>query len=236
MINKIEANSSELFRNKEGLVTFLNPYSYVVARNNKEVYSEFDHIYADGVLLSMATTFLLRRTERISFDFTSIACDVFEYACRSGQDIYIVGSTAENVAKAVEVFRQRYPKLIISGARDGFFNDLSRREFVREIVEVQPKIIIVGMGAPLQEQLLIDLKKAGWKGWGFTCGGFLHQTAKFEGDYYPVLINKLNLRWLYRMYDEPKLIKRYFFYYPLFAVCFLCDWASHQRKRLFNNL
>ena len=75
------------------------------------------------------------------------------------------------------------------------------------------------MGTPLQEQFLIDLQKSGWVGKGYTCGGFLHQTANGI-QYYPKWINRLGLRAFYRMYDEPQLIKRYFIDYPQ-AICII---------------
>ncbi|KJK09786.1 WecB/TagA/CpsF family glycosyltransferase [Pseudomonas tussilaginis] len=233
LIDKIAKDKSGLFSSGKGIVTFLNPYSYLVARKNTTLYESFDSIFADGALLSAMLTLLSGRTQRISFDFTSIAQDVFEYARSHDLDVFVVGSTQENVSKSVGVFRERFPGLIISGSRDGYFDSLSRQVFIKEMVQVQPKIIIVGMGAPLQEVLLKDLKLAGWEGLGFTCGGFLHQTAKFEGDYYPSVMDKLNLRWLYRMYDEPKLIKRYVISYPIFLVYFCVDALSSKLKRLF---
>lgn len=200
----------------------------MLARKHKGLYEEFDFIFADGVLLSSMLSFLLRPTNRISFDFTSIATDVFQYACESNQDVYFVGSTSECVEAAVAVFRKRFPNLIVNGYRNGFFDEHTYGLFIDEMVQRQPSILIVGMGAPLQEKLLVDLKRAGWLGLGFTCGGFLHQTAKFDGDYYPSIMNRLNLRWLYRIYDEPKLARRYVVYYPRFIVLFVWDWVRFR--------
>ena len=89
------------------------------------------------------------------------------------------------------------------------------------------------MGTPLQEKFLIDLKKNGWSGIGFTCGGFLHQTSN-NIIYYPNWIDKFSLRAFYRMYDEPKLIKRYFLIYPLAILLFLYDLFKFRFSRFVN--
>lgn len=56
---------------------------------------------------------------------------------------------------------------------------------------------------------MLKVKEAGFKGIGFTCGGFIHQTAKNEIDYYPAWVNRMNVRFIYRMYKEPHTRKRY---------------------------
>lgn len=82
------------------------------------------------------------------------------------------------------------------------------------------------MGTPAQDIFLKELNEIGWDGIAFTCGGFIHQVASGKLNYYPEIINKLNLRWLYRIYDEPKLFKRFFCYYPLSMLLFLYDYLN----------
>lgn len=36
------------------------------------------------------------------------------------------------------------------------------------------------MGILAQENFLLKVKQAGFEGIGFTCGGFIHQTAKMR--------------------------------------------------------
>ena len=83
------------------------------------------------------------------------------------------------------------------------------------------------MGTPLQEQFLLSLQASGWSGKGYTCGGFLHQTAS-QINYYPYWINRLGLRAFYRMYDEPKLVKRYFIDYPKAIVIIFYDLIKYR--------
>jgi exopolysaccharide biosynthesis WecB/TagA/CpsF family protein len=101
---------------------------------------------------------------------------------------------------------------------------------LENIKELNPDIVVCGMGTPLQEQFLVDLQDTGWNGIGYTCGGFLHQTA---GDiqYYPKWVDKYNLRWVYRIYDEPVLFKRYFGDYPKFFWYFMIDYIEYKRSK-----
>ena len=85
------------------------------------------------------------------------------------------------------------------------------------------------MGTPKQEEFLLDLSQAGWKGTGYTCGGFLHQTAQ-NIKYYPKWIDLFNLRAIYRIYDEPRLIKRYMLEYPIALIYILSDLINYKWK------
>jgi N-acetylglucosaminyldiphosphoundecaprenol N-acetyl-beta-D-mannosaminyltransferase len=87
------------------------------------------------------------------------------------------------------------------------------------------------MGVPLQEEFLIDLRDTGWTGTGYTCGGFFHQSAR-KLEYYPRLFDKLQLRWLYRMIQEPRLAKRYLLDYPKFVFIFIWDYIQWRIYRL----
>jgi len=208
----------------ETLVTFLNPYSYLLARKHIHLFDKFDLIYIDGIaLVKFLGLFGFSGVERKSFDMTSLAPIVFEDAVTTLKTVYLIGAMPNLIDKSVENLKSIYPGLSIVGCRHGFFDDPGEREkTVNEIVGINPDIIICGMGVPLQEQFLVDLKGHGWKGVGYTCGGFIHQMAK-RVDYYPVWSNKYNLRWLYRIYDEPKLLKRYMWEYPKFVIYFMYD-------------
>jgi exopolysaccharide biosynthesis WecB/TagA/CpsF family protein len=217
------------------LVSFLNPYSYLIMRKEKDLYRNIDSFYCDGILFAKAMQLTGKKYTRVSFDMTSIAPTVFHDAEKNGSLVYFVGSKPGVVEKAVSYFHELHPKLRISGVRHGFFDSSTEKQnFLQELKLLSPDIVIVGMGAPAQEEFIVDLKNTGWQGIAYTCGGFLHQTANNGITYYPRWINKFNFRWLYRMYDEPKLVKRYFIYYPLFVIMFTYDFFTlkiYKQKR-----
>lgn len=214
-----------LFEQQGRIYTFLNPVSYLSALDHKDLFVQFDGIFADGSLLVAAIKHVYGKTvTRRSFDMTSLAPSVLEYAEKNGKTVYIVASQQEQIEKSVTIFKERYPDLQFAGYRNGYFS--SEEEMDREvkhIAELNPDFVIVGMGILMQERFLLKVKKAGFKGIGFTCGGFIHQTAKNEINYYPAWVDKMNVRFLYRIYKEKHTRKRYLQAALLFPARFVWE-------------
>lgn len=222
----------ELDKKKCKNFTFLNCYSYYIYRKNYKHYTSFYGIYCDGFLLKNLVKLIGIETKRKSFDMTSLAPEVLQNAEKNNFSVALIGSKDEYLHLAVEKLKEKFPKLNIIESRNGFFNDENNKKiYIDELVKLSPDIVIVGMGTPLQDLFLTQLKAQGWTGIGYTCGGFIHQTATKGTAYYPKLIDRYNLRWLYRMYDEPKLIKRYSFYYPLSILLFVFDAIKYKFNR-----
>ena len=165
-----------------------------------------------------------KQVTRRSFDMTSMAPELFAYAAEHGKTVYIVASKQEQVEEAVEIFRERYPKVKFAGYRNGYFaSEEEMAQEARQVTELNPDFLIVGMGALMQEKFLLKVKHAGYQGIGFTCGGFIHQTSKNEIDYYPAWVDKTNLRFVYRMWKEPHTRKRYLMAGLLFPARFIAE-------------
>lgn len=205
------------------IYTFLNPVSYLAALAHKSLFSQFDGIFVDGSLLVSAIRVVYgKKVTRRSFDMTSLAPDLLDFAEKNQKSIYIVASRQEQVERSIEVFKERYPNLVFAGYRNGYFSSGQEIQAeVEKIAKLNPDFVIVGMGAWMQENFLVLLKKAGFNGIGFTCGGFIHQTSKNEIDYYPAWIDRMNLRFVYRMYKEKHTRKRYLQAAFLFPAKFL---------------
>ena len=201
---------NEIFNRKGRIYTFLNPVSYLLALENKELFGYFDGIFADGSILVAAIRLLYgKRITRRSFDMTSIVPKLFDYVIENDKTVYIVASKQEAVEKAVEIIKKCYPAVKIVGYRNGYFSsEEEMRMEIEHIVKLNPDFLIVGMGVLIQEIFLFKVKKKGYLGVGFTCGGFIHQTSKNEIIYYPRWVNKMNMRFLYRIDKEKHTRKR----------------------------
>lgn len=229
LVNKIISTESyflqDILTQKGKVYTFLNPVSYLIALDNKSLFCRFDGIFADGSILVSAIKMIYgKKVTRRSFDMTSIAPELLQYAADNDRMLYVVASKQEQMEKAMDIFKERYPKLRFAGYRNGYFT--SEKEMDREakhIVDLNPDFVIVGMGALIQEKFLLKVKDAGFKGIGFTCGGFIHQTSKNEIDYYPLWVNRINLRFVYRMYKEKHTRKRYIQAALLFPARFIYE-------------
>jgi len=209
------------------LISFLNPYSYLIIRKELNVLQSEMLFYIDGEWLCKFFNYFTNiAPTRVSFDMTSLAKKVFINEMKKGQSFYFIGSKPEEITKAVKNIKDIYPNLKIIGFRDGYISGQETKVML-EIKSLNPNIVVVGLGTPLQEKFLINLRQSGWNGIGYTCGGFFHQTAK-SINYYPVWMNKLNLRWVYRIYDEPKLFWRYLIHYPKFILFFFYDLALNR--------
>ena len=217
----LEIENNYIYK-KHSIYTFVNPYSYVrLCEELSAVDVKKFEILADGIFVVIVENILKqRRLKRVSFDFTSIAWEVFSAAEKSGESISFIGSTDVIVKKFENTIKNMFPSLVVLDSLSGYF-DLCDRAKVLSCLS-NADIVVVGMGTPLQEKILLDLKASGWSGVGYTCGGFIEQTALAEGIYYPRIIDRLNLRWFYRILKEPrKLWYRYLVQYPYFLFYYI---------------
>ncbi|MGV6830252.1 MAG: WecB/TagA/CpsF family glycosyltransferase [bacterium] len=222
-------NSKEYLENNK-LTTFINPFSYLFFRKQLPLFSRFDIIFLDGILMVLLMRLISKNVKRLSFDMTSIAPKVFINAIENKRTIFFLGSKQDEIEAFVSQIKNIYQNLNIVGFSSGYFADEDdKQKKLNNIIELNPDLIIVGMGTPLQEEILLEIRDKGWGGTGFTCGGFFHQTGK-KINYYPKIFNTLNLRWVYRIYDEPKLFKRYFIQYPKSIVFFTFDLIKYYVK------
>jgi N-acetylglucosaminyldiphosphoundecaprenol N-acetyl-beta-D-mannosaminyltransferase len=171
--------------------------------------------FCDGMLMSTFMSRVTGRTVgRVSFDFTSIADRVLGSAEQQGKRVYFVGARQAELELFIGKIKLRYPGLAIAGYHHGYFNPDQAEGIRADICRSQANILIVGLGAGLQEQFEQEALRAGFRGVAFSCGGFIRQEALTTRNYYPAVINRLHLRAFYRMYREPHTIKRYLVDYP----------------------
>jgi N-acetylglucosaminyldiphosphoundecaprenol N-acetyl-beta-D-mannosaminyltransferase len=190
-----------------------------------------DYIFIDGFMLSFFYSIFVKKIRKSSFDMSSLAPIVLNHAVINEMTICFVGATKENINKFIKHISLAYPKLRIILYRDGYFSNQDDKEtFQKKVIELSPDIIVVGMGTPLQEKFLIDMTNIGWKGLGFTCGGFFHQTAMRGVEYYPKFIVKYELRWLYRILKENRVLRRYTYDFMTFIPIFIFDVLISRTK------
>ena len=210
-------------RRSAHVVTFVNPNSCYLDQNDPEyvhLLERFDRVLCDGIGLVLAARLRLRkRIPRHAFDTTSVAVPVFAWAAEKRASVVLVGSKPGVAASAASELKSHFAGLNVLATFSGYGDDpLLARGF---ILDHPSSLVVCGMGAPLQERFLLSLKEAGWVGLGFTCGGFLDQLCESFA-YYPRWIDRLNLRFAYRLFREPgRLGKRYLRDYGVFMRRFL---------------
>lgn len=211
---------NELPSESVGYYTFLNHTSFRNYVDNKYNSASISGYYIDGSILFWYLNFILRaeNVKRLSFDNASLAPKVFElYSDRS---IFILGaSPAENIIYQ-DNFSSKYPHI------DATFihGYMSFEHYIERIQSCKtPKLVIVGLGSPKQEQFLELLSDKKVDCVAFTCGAYITQSAK-RWDYYRSSQGLGRMRVLWRLLDEPqKIIKR-----------LTCDviWFLQNRKAI----
>jgi len=198
------------------IVTFLNPYSLLQIHQSDVDLTKFDKICIDGIALKLFLDKVFGGTsiDRMSFDFTSVAHLVFENAATASQHGFILGSDSDSNHAFLTKVSEMFPGIKLEGRSGYFDNDAALTDCINSLSASDYDFVVIGMGAVKQEEVAIKLKESGFRGRIYTCGGFIHQTALNGGEYYPAWVDKLNLRFAYRMFKEPSTIKRYLLDYP----------------------
>lgn len=203
------------------LISFVNPYSYMILKGDLASYEHVDCFYSDAIISSLSFSLIGKKNvPRVSFDYGSFAKTFLETLNQSRSAVYFIGAKPNEIAKTMIVFKQKYPNLNIVGYRDGYFSDDAEKFCsIKVIIDSGAEYVVCGMGTPYQEQFgtLLKQQSLGTIKEIYTCGGFLHQSSKGV-QYYPDLINKLHLRWLYRIFNDKYVVKRLINQYPLFIV------------------
>ena len=79
---------------------------------------------------------------------------LLERAERRGYSVYFLGARAEVLERAVERLREKYPRLHVAGARDGYFADDEASEVCDEIRASRADLLFVAMSSPRKEYFL----------------------------------------------------------------------------------
>lgn len=206
-------------RGVPGCILYLNPETYIFYRNNPSVLRKVCGLRFDGLLFSSLNKTLLKTSiARRSFDFTSLAHVYFSFLQDNAYKVAFIGATELQLESFLGIIKARYPRLNIVAWRSGYGFE------TKEFCEPEVDFFLVGMGGLLQDRVAVELSEAYPSAQVMTCGAFISQTAMSGGDYYPYFLDKLNLRFLYRFYREPRVIRRVIYKYPVFIALFIWDF------------
>jgi N-acetylglucosaminyldiphosphoundecaprenol N-acetyl-beta-D-mannosaminyltransferase len=146
--------------------------------------------------------------------------DLFPRLCQalsgSGKGLFLLGAlpgVAESVAAWITA---RYPQVVISGVKDGFFS-LSEEEAVADLVaESGASVLLVALGAPRQDVWINrNLGRTGVKVAMGVGGLFDFYSGRISRA--PMWVREIGMEWLYRLVQEPgRMWKRYFLGNSLF--------------------
>lgn len=159
------------------------------------------------------------RCESLHFDFSGCADEVFRASSSNKLSVAIIGGNDEHLNRFVSLLHSRYPKLRIVFSHNGYFDFSGSSSIFTKLEQSKPDLILVSMGSPRQEKFCAEVKK---RTLGhpklITCGAFVSQTALAGDNYYPDIIVKLRIRWLYRLTKDHRIFPRILKYYFPFII------------------
>ncbi len=219
---KLPAGIEEVMPKYEGcqIVTCLNAY-YLIKLKPEDYhwYEEFDYIASDGIWpLKIQKVLGMGKSKRLSFDNTSMAIPVFQDMIKNNESLYILGAKPEEVEKSVNTIKTTVTGIKIAGFHHGYIKDC-KEQIIEEVLKSGAKVVIIGMGAPMQDEMAVLLKKAGFIGSVYTCGGFIHQTQNSIVAF-PQWVSKLGLRTFYRIFVQKGIIRRMIETHPKFIYTY----------------
>ncbi|WP_235561031.1 WecB/TagA/CpsF family glycosyltransferase [Bacillus sp. FJAT-28004] len=109
--------------------------------------------------------------------------------------------------KASEVINMKYPNVSILGRYHGFFDHREEARIVDEITNLSPDVLVVALGAPKAEFWIHKFKNTLNARVAIGVGGSL-DTIAGTVKRAPVIWQKTNLEWLYRLIKQPSRWKR----------------------------
>ncbi len=146
-------------------------------------------------------------------------------AAARGLPIYLYGATAELLGTLTTALAERFPGLIIAGARPSAFRTLSAEERAavdREIIGSGARIVFVGLGCPRQETWVYEHKAA--LSMPLIAVGAAFDFIAGKQPQAPMWMQNSGLEWLFRLSTEPRrLWRRYVMLNPAFLFLLACQ-------------
>lgn len=201
---------------KVAQIVTINPEMFEYASKNPNfanIIKEADMVIPDGVGVKIALKINNINVERIpGIDF---AKKLLEDSAINNIPVAIIGAQEEIITKAIDNLNKEISGLSIVYYHNGYFNN--DEEIYQEINKKSPKLILVAMGSPRQEQFIYNAKKHLKPALMIGIGGSLDVWSG-SVKRAPMFFQKLGLEWLYRTMTQPSRLKRIFPTLPIFII------------------
>ncbi|MEK8130086.1 WecB/TagA/CpsF family glycosyltransferase [Paenibacillus filicis] len=181
----------------------------------RQIVQDADMITPDGIGIILASRWKgAPLPERVTG--YELLLKLLELGHAGGWSFYFLGADEATNEKAVDTIRVKYPNVRIAGRHHGFFTPEDERRIVAEVQTTEPDFLIVALGAPGAERWIHKHKSDLPAKVAFGVGGSLDVIAG-KVKRAPVIWQKLNLEWLYRLLAQPSRWRRQLVL-PLFAL------------------
>lgn len=201
---------------KVSQVVTINPEMFEYANKSTSftnIINEAEMVIPDGIGVKIALKINGINVNRIpGIDF---ARKLLEESAINNIPVAIVGAKEEIIIKAVKNLQKEINGLNVVYFHNGYFNNDT--EIYNEINAKSPKLILVAMGYPRQEQFIYNAKRILKPALMVGIGGSLDVWSG-SIKRAPKIFQILGMEWFYRTITQPSRIKRIFPTLPLFII------------------
>lgn len=192
-----EILSDNLKNNMKTFVVTANPETFMISEKNEDVrkmlLDKETVMVPDGIgVLKAGKKIGYNIEERITG--IDIANELLKFGNEQKKSIYLFGSKQEVIDSMKIVIKEQYPNLKLVGTSNGYVTD--KDKVFDEIVKLEPDIVLVALGIPLQEMLIYKHLNRFKKGIFVGVGGSFDVMSGMKKRA-PKIFIKLNLEWLY---------------------------------------
>lgn len=237
MSEVLESIENVLHKGQRGIIVSVNPSRFLLALRNQKYRDVINSSFIalpDGIGIVWAAKFLgFPLRERVTA--SDLVYKLAMLSSNKGYTIFILGACDGVAQKAVAALQQLYPTSNFIGYYHGYFekDSLEEEEIITQIRYLQPDILLVALGAPMEE--LWIQKHFGELGVPICVGvGGAIDFASYRVKRAPVSLQKVGLEWFYRLSKEPKRMwKRCLVEIPVFILKVLVFKSSimlHQQR------
>ncbi len=185
-----EILSDNLKNNKKTFVVTANPETFMISEKNEDVrkmlLDKETVMVPDGIgVLKAGKKIGYNIEERITG--IDIANELLKFGNEQKKSIYLFGSKQEVIDSMKIVIKEQYPNLKLVGTSNGYVTD--KDKVFDEIVKLEPDIVLVALGIPLQEMLIYKHLNRFKKGIFVGVGGSFDVMSGMKKEHLKYLLN-----------------------------------------------
>lgn len=212
------------------VVSFVNAHNanLMVKQADYQNVLQKQFVLPDGIGMDIASWFLHGERFPANLNGTDFVPALMTYMTRPKR-IGLIGATTPVVEKAAERFAQQCPWHRFVAISDGYLDHERSLDVVKRIEDLQLDVLLVCMGTPRQEKWVAEYIKPEHARVVLT-GGALFDFVSGSVPRAPLLVRKLRLEWVFRLWQEPqRLARRYLLGIPEFFVILMRFWMARGR-------
>lgn len=143
-----------------------------------------------------------------------------------GYTYYMLGSSTSSLERAVKAFQRKFPGWTLVGHHDGYLDGEQTTSVIEEINALQPHVLLIGMGNPIQERWIEKYKHQLRVRLAVGVGGlFNHMCGDIKRP--PAWVRYLGYEWLLIMLQQPHKSRRYLLGNPVYLWRVFKSWLNN---------